>query len=48
MCFQILREQMEDLVADLRGPPGPPGIGKAGKTGGQGIQGAPGSWFTAV
>lgn len=43
MCYQILREQMEDLVADLRGPPGPPGVGKPGKTGAQGIQGPIGS-----
>lgn len=42
MCFQILREQIEDLVADLRGPPGPPGVGKPGKPGSQGIQGPPG------
>lgn len=34
---------MEDLVADLRGPPGPPGVGKPGKTGAQGIQGPQGS-----
>lgn len=42
ICFQILREQLEDLVADLRGPPGPEGIGKPGKPGPPGPQGLQG------
>ena len=33
---------MEDIVADLRGPPGPPGIGKTGRPGPPGAQGLSG------
>ena len=42
ICYQILREQMEDIVADLRGPPGPPGEGKSGSPGQPGPQGLTG------
>lgn len=42
ICFQILREQLEDIVQDLHGPPGPPGVGspgRAGPPGNTGLQG---------
>ena len=34
---------MEDIVADLRGPPGPPGVGQTGRPGPPGAQGLQGT-----
>lgn len=42
----IFTEQLEDLTADLQGPPGPPGVGKPGRTGPQGSQGLEGTRIT--
>lgn len=38
-------ERLEDLTADLQGPPGPPGIGKPGRRGTPGVQGIQGKMY---
>lgn len=39
ICYNVLRSQLEELTANLQGPPGPPGVGKRGQAGPQGPQG---------
>lgn len=39
ICYNVLRGQLEELTANLQGPPGPPGVGKRGLIGPAGTQG---------